>query len=173
MNKLNKNKTILYVVFVILILISLLIYNNRNKVTNNEKIQAENNIILLKDYNRFFTVNSCIYKYITYIQNKDIDSILKILNKEYVNNNSINYNNIFNYIETLNGMYSFKTKEIYYEELNDKYIKYYVYGELIQETLNGYNEIGDRYYILILDIDNQIFDITPFDNISYKEVTNG
>lgn len=173
MNSFNKKKTILFIIFLTLVFISLFIYNSRNNNENKEIIKEENNVFLLRDYNRFFTVNSCVYKYISYIQNKDIDSLLKVLNKEYINNNTIDYNNIFNYVESLNGIYSFKAREIYYEELSDKYIKYYVRGELIKETLNSFGETSNRYYTLVFDIENQVFDITPFDEIGYKEVTNG
>lgn len=173
MNSFNKKKTILFIIFLTLVFISLLIYNSRNTNKNKDIITNNNNVVILRDYNRFFTVNSCVYKYINYIQNKDTDSLLKVLNKEYISNNAIDSNNIFSFIETLNGIYSFKAREIYYEELSDKYIKYYVRGELIKETLNGFGETSNRYYTLVFDIENQIFDITPFDEIGYKEVTNG
>ena len=173
MNNLNKNKTILFVVFVIMLLLSLFIYNSKNKTVEEEKVIVEDNVVILRDYNRFFTVNSSVYKYITFIQNKDVDSLLKVLNKEYISNNLITSDNLFNYVESLNGIYSFKAREIYYDELSETIIKYYVYGELIQETLNGYGVVSNRYYIVTFDIENQIFDITPFDDIGYKEVING
>ena len=173
MEKINKTKIILFIIFIILVSFSLFIFNNQNKVEIEDNKNNKKEVLLLNDYNRFFTVNSCVYKYINYLQTKDINSILKVLNKDYLILNNIDSNNIFNYVEDLNGIYSFKSKEIYYEKINDNNYIYYVYGELIKESINGYVEINERYYTLNFDIKNQLFDITPFDNIGYKEVING
>ena len=70
-------------------LFSIFLYNNRfgNKTVNNNKESGKIN--LLSDYSRFFTVNSCIYKYISYLQSKYTDSLMKVIDVNYIINNNI------------------------------------------------------------------------------------
>lgn len=169
----NRNKLILIIVFCGLVLFGLILYNYRFSIDKEEVNNNKINVKILEDYSRFFTVNSCVYKYITYLQSKNIDNLMMVLNKDYLNNNNINNSNVLNYVENLNGNYSFVSKEIYYENIGDNFIKYYVYGNLIQDHINGKGEKVERYYIVSFDTKNYTFDITPYDKNSYEVVVNG
>ena len=164
----NKKRIMLYVVFAILFFIPIIIYNSKNYKIEKTSFETKK-VYLLKDYNRFFTIDSCIYKYINYLQTKSVDNILKVLNQDYINKNSINSDNVFNYVETLESMYSFKTKKVYYEELNDNTIKYYAYGYLKEELMDSPTKKNDRYYTLILDNNKQVFNIMPLNKLEFEE----
>jgi len=173
MNKEVSGKKYLVIIFVLLFIFSLFLYNMRfnNKVDNiNYNV---NKIKLLNDYSRFFTVNSCIYKYVNYVQSKNVENILKVLDNDYKMSKNINKNNIFDNIETLNSNYSFVSKKIYYEEIDEYNFKYYVYGYLEEDTIDGYGEKFDRYYIVKFDTKKSVFSITPYSEMEFKEVTNG
>lgn len=173
MEKVNKNRIILFIIFILLIFLSFYIYDYFNKEEVEEKKEDSVKYVLLNDYSRFFTVNSCVYKYISYLQNKDTNSLLEILDKDFKTKNSINSNNIYNYLENLEGNYSFTSKKIYYEKINKKYIKYYVYGHLSKDLMDEIGEKEDRYYIVTFDIENYLFSIIPYDGTIFMEDENG
>lgn len=173
MEKMNKNRIILLVVFSLLVLFSFYIYNKFNKKEVDNKNETEQQYILLDDYSRFFTVNSCVYKYINYLQSKNSSNLLKVLDKNFIQLNNINENNLYDYLENINGNYSFVSKEIYYEKINDKYIKYYVYGYLIEDKIDEKGKKFDRYYVVTFDLENYLFSIIPYNGDIFKEVENG
>ena len=166
-------KSNIYLILLLVFLIIVLIFiNNYKKEDDKIQVVEKHKVLLLNDYNEFFTVNSSIFKYISYLQKKDYESVLKILDSDYKNTNSINLNNIANYVENLDGNYSFSSKKIYFEVIEDNLIKYYVYGYLSQDIIDGYSERLDRYYTVIFNTDEKIFSIIPSNEINYKEVTN-
>ena len=168
----NKKRIVLIICFVFLFLFSVFLFNSRfgNKTLNKNKEVSKIN--LLNDYSRFFTVNSCIYKYISYLQSKDIDSLMKVLDVNYIMNNNINSNNIFDNLGRLDGNYSFITKKVYYEKISDTYFKYYVYGQLKKDIIDENNEKIDKYYIVNIDNDKGVFNIFPYEGDIFKEELN-
>ena len=173
MEKVNKSRIILFIIFILLIFLSFYIYDYFNKDEIEEKKEIQSKYIILDDYSRFFTVNSCVYKYISYLQNKDTKSLLEILDRDFISKNSINSNNIYNHLENLDGNYSFTSKKIYYEEINEQYIKYYVYGHLSEDLMDEIGEKQDRYYLVTFDLENYLFSIIPYDGTIFKEGENG
>jgi len=169
----NNKRYKLLIILILLFLFSIVIYNIRFNDNKEEIVDNKNKINLLNDYSRFFTVNSSVYKYITYLQSKNVDSIVKVLDEDYKVKNNINTDNALDYVEKLDGTYSFVSKKIYYEQLDDYNIKYYVYGYLVQDLIDGYGEKQDRYYIVLFDTNKNLFSITPFNELEFKEVTNG
>jgi len=166
-------KSNVYMVILLVFLITILLFITNFKKEDDKTPEVEKNkILLLSDYNDFFTVNSSIYKYISYLQKKDYDSILKILDTSYKSSNNITLENVVNFVENLEGNHSFSSKKIYYEVIDDNIIKYYVYGYLSKDTIDGYSERLDRYYIVIFNTEDKIFSIIPSNEIEFKEVTN-
>ena len=165
----KKNNLFLLIVVIILSIILVLLFNinTNNSKSNNDK--NHDNYILLKDYSRFFTINSCIYKYISYLSGNNSEDLLSVLDKDYVEKNNIDVNNVYEHLDKLNGNYTFKSKKIYYKKINDNYITYYVYGYLIEDILNKEGEKQEKYYIVNLDIKNQLFSISPYDGSIFKE----
>ena len=164
----KKKDNYIILIIIILILISTLglLYLNKNNKVNNKTP----NYVLLNDYSRFFTINSCLYKYISYVSNGDSDSILKILDNDYVKDNNINSNNIYNFITKLDGNYSFKAMKIVYDKDDKDYVTYYVYGYLMEEIIDELPKKEEKYYKVVLDLNNQTFSVTPYDGEIFKEV---
>lgn len=167
-----KKSNIYMIIFLVFLIFILLFITNLKKEDDKFQEVEKHKVLLLNDYNQFFTVNSSIFKYISYLQKKDYESILKILDLNYKNVNSININNIANHVENLEGNHSFSSKKIYYEVIDDNVTKYYVYGYLLKDTIDGYSERLDRYYIVIFNTEEKIFSIIPSNEIEFKEVTN-
>lgn len=166
--KKKDNSTILMIIsLILLVIVGLLYFLDKDEEVLEKK---ETEYKLLNDYSRFFTIDSCVYKYITYVSNSKTEDILKVLDSDYVRDNNINSSNLYNYVGTLKGNYTFKTKKIYYEVLNNNYIRYYVYGYLIQDSLDSIGDKQDYYFIVNLDTKNQLFSISPYDGSIFKEV---
>lgn len=171
--RLKKGDYILIIICVIVVLITFIIIN-LNKDNNVIEDYKSNNMILLSDYSRFFTLESCVYKYINYLQMKDNSNLMKLLDKEYIDNNNINENNVLEFLGYLDGTNTFKLKEVYYDRTDKDIIKYYVYGEVIKEVIDSYQSSGiEKYYVIKLDTINMVYSIAPYESNLYKEGKNG
>ena len=170
----NKKDNYILLIIVIIILVSLLgiiYFSDKDKTLddNNSKVIYK----LVNDYSRFFTVNSCVYKYISYLSSKNTNSLLKVLDKEYIDSNNINENNIFDVLPNISGNYSFVSKKMYYNQVSDNYYIYYVYGYTEEDITD---EIGHKeYYYFKVNFDqkNNTFSIVPIDSTFFEGVQNG
>lgn len=169
MKQIKKSNVFLVIVLIVLIFVLIVINNKEDEQILDVQI---NKVMLLNNYNEFFTVNSSVFKYISYLQKKDYNNVLKILDVDYKNNNNINSNNILNYVENLEGNYSFSSKKIYYEIIDENFTKYYVFGYLSMDTIDGISEKLDRYYIVKFNTKEKIFSIIPSNEFDFMEVTN-
>ena len=172
MEKQNNNIKLIIICVVLVIVLGLLyLYKGDKKDKTVDEKEISYN--LLEDYSRFFTVNSCIYKYFSYLSSKDTDSLLKVLDKKFIDSNNINEDNIFEKTLDLNAYYSFTSKKIYYKVLTEGYIEYYVFGYAEEENLNSDRIKDDYYFIVVFDEKNSTFSITPIDSELFEEVRNG
>ena len=166
MNKDSNNKFLIVILIILGVIAGILYFidDKEEEVTSKEPAYS-----LLKDYSRFFTVNSCVYKYITYSMSDKTEDLLNVLDKNFIEKNGINSDNVYQHINKLNGSYSFKAKKIYYQKVSDTYFKYYVYGYLIQDVIDSEGVKEDYYVIVNMDLEKQIFSITPYDGKIFKE----
>lgn len=157
----DKSKIIaiaLLVVAIIIVVVSYLLNNNNGK---------ESNIDIVTNYSDFYTVDSCMYRFITYVASEDSESLYLILDSNYKKKNKINQNNVMELFNNINENSSFNSKKMYYEKLNDNITKYYVYGsietaELIEDDTTDNLNSTDAYFIVYLDSSNQTFSIEPY-----------
>ena len=171
--KLKKSDYKYLIILVCLIIVTLILYNINTKNDNNDNKLENNKIKLVDNYSRFFTVNSNINKFIIFLQSKDTNSLLEILDDDFKTENNINENNIYNYFPKLDQeSYSFTARKMYFEELSNNYYKFYVKGELNQETIDESNFISNYYFIVKMDTEKRIFSISPINNNEFLEVTN-
>ena len=168
----KKDHTVLIHISIILICIFGLLFLFNNK-KDNTIIEEKKIYRLVKDYSRFFTVNSCIYRYFTYLSNKDVDSLLKVLNEDYIKKNNIDSNNLFDFVPNLDDNYSFTSTKMYSSKISDNYFEYYVYG---YTTKDGYEiDLEKKYYYFRVDFDqeNTTFSIMPISQTEFEEINNG
>ena len=155
--KLSKNRnTIIIILFGVIAIIVVLMQIFGGK-------EDKNNITIVTSTSKFYTVSNCVYRYITYLQAKDTDSLLLLLDNKYKKNNKIDNNNILDKISYLDGLYNFEARKMYEEKLNDNITRYYVYGYLVEEKIDDIGSVSDYYVIVTLDTKNKIFSITPYD----------
>lgn len=127
--------------------------------------KEETKIEIVTSSSKFYTVNNCVYRYLTYLQANDADNLTILLDGSYKKKNNISADNVLDKLEKLDGVYSFEARKMYQEELNEDITKYYVYGYLKEEVIDQSFEVEsiDYYIIVTLNAKNQTFSITPYD----------
>lgn len=163
MEKIIENKNYIYIgIISVLAIVLILVINITTKLNND----TSNKNVVVNNPSNFFTIENCVNKFINVIYKKETDNILTLLNDEYINDHGVNKENVYNYIPKLNGKTTFQAKKIYKDNT-----KYYVYGYLMEETIDSLN-IMDNYYVIINISEKNIFDITPYDGKIFKGDTN-
>lgn len=163
MEKIIENKNYIYIgIISVLVVVLILVINKTTKLDNDT---TSKNVVVNNPSN-FFTIENCVNKFINVIYKKETDNIMTLLNDEYINDHGVNKENVYNYIPKLNGKTTFQAKKIYKDDT-----KYYVYGYLMEETIDSLN-IMDNYYVIINISEKNIFDITPYDGKIFKGDTN-
>lgn len=171
---------ILIFIVCIICIVCLIILNRLNKegeesVNNNVIIEVQDTLnpdgIVEEEYNiekernatRFFTIQSCIQKYVDNVKDNNIQIILDILDSQYIKDNNISESNIENYINTYQGD-TFTAKEI--EILRgDRIFQYRVYGFVTNEEGRHY-----MYFKVTTDTINRTFEIQPMIEEGYNSL---
>lgn len=191
----NKKSIIIVIIIILLLLINVILLNKLNKIKKekSQNIEQEegthisfysyNNdentdvIKVVSDRNDFFTMESCVNKYIQYLTQKDKESIYKLLDETYIKEYNIKQENVLEFVEDLNGYFRFKAKKMNFENIEEGVYKYYITGELIEErVIDDINQeeeqeegdteeiiVNDKMQIIVIaDINNLTFSIIPF-----------
>ena len=170
-------KKILIVIIVLLIVIFIILgtllknSNTENNINNNlNNLTVKENVSIqleqVQGATPYFTVQSCVNKYITYVAEKDNDSVYKILDNEYIEKNNITKSNVLNKIEEIQEAVIFEAEKMYVEEIDQNNNKYYVLGILKQDNLEeGEKIINNNFKIAVsLDFENMIFSVMPLED---------
>ena len=159
-----KDKQNLLVVLLVIVTVLVVIINLIPK--KEEEVQGD--ILIVTNYSNFYTVNSCMYRVINHLSLKDSKSLLLLINENYKKENKITEANVLGKFKEVAQDSTFKSKKMYYEQLESGITKYYVYGEIqknqifdegIDENIKG----EDAYFIVYIDWENEIFSIEPYD----------
>ena len=134
----EKQKNIIEIIIAIVILILFIgyrIYENYSK-TKKEMFLSQQKTIVTDD-SRFFTVLSCVNKYLNTIQNGNPNEILLILNDEYKEENGINIDNYQNFVPSLDksSIYDYEGTEMYQKRISKNVVEYYVYGNIKENNM--------------------------------------
>lgn len=167
-NNEERNKKILAIVLVVAVLFLGIykIFFDKEEVEI-ESIDTET-ISVVKDNSRFFTVSSCVSKYINYLTTEDTENLLILLSKEYKDNNAINSDNLYNYVNKINSNKTFSPKKMFQQRISKSIYKYYVYGFIQEELMDSIGPKEDYYLIVILDEENMTFSVEPYDGSMFK-----
>lgn len=158
----DKSKIVAIIVAVAAVSVLIFTYFFDNKETKNKE-----DIKIVTNYSNFYTVNSCLYRLITYISSKDSNSLLLVLNEDYKLKNKINKDNVLSIFDNIDENSTFVSRKMYYEQINKNIIKYYVYGyveknQLFDEDYINKLDTKDMYFIVYLDTSNKTFAIEPY-----------
>ncbi len=148
-------------IFLVVIIFSLLIFGGlfafslyKNSLEE-EKIEVE----YVTNANIFFTVESCVNKYIGLIVAKDSTSLYNVIDDKYKEDNGITINNVLANNIKLSGNYSFTAQQML-QDKKEKYT-YYVKGDLIEELDEFTSEKIEYGLIVKLNVDNNTYSVIP------------
>ena len=166
----KNKKTISIVLSIILaVLVFALIIVERIKYQNS--LDSEGKVYSVDNYSVFFTVDECANRFIGYISNGDKENLLLLLNKEYIENNGINSNNVINKIDTMkfkDKMITMQTEKVLAKKVSNNVMKYYVSGKLYMENIDETTNYGNYYLEINIDSDTLVFDVSPYDGKIFK-----
>ncbi len=165
-----KDKSKLIAIILAVIAVIILIVSN---VVNN-KNEDKKSINIVTNYSNFYTVNSCLYRFITYLSSNDKQSLLLVLDENYKKKNKVNENNVIEIIGSVDADSTFVSQKMYYERLNKNITKYYVYGNIEKNQMDEDGTIdsessNEKYFIVYLDSTNKTFSVEPYSG----EIFNG
>ena len=150
---------ILVIVTIIVVVISFL--------TNKPEENKVGDINIVRNYSNFYTVDSCLYRTVTYISSNDKESLYLVMDENYKKENNITEENVMDLFSSINENSTFLSRKMYYQEINDNITKYYVYGYAQQNQIFDDFETNklaytDMYFIVYMDTTNKTFSIEPY-----------
>ena len=159
-----KDKSKLVAIILVIITILVVVFTN---LFNKEEQKKENEIEIVTNYSNFYTVDSCLYRTITYVASKDTESLLSILSDSYKKENNIDANNILSLFGEIEEDSIFVSKKMYFEQISNNITKYYVYGhikknQILDDELTIQDDYREKYFIVYLDTENKTFAIEPY-----------
>ena len=151
---------ILVIATILVVLISFIFDNKENK-------NQVSDISIVSNYSNFYTVNSCLYRTISYASSKDSESLFLVLDDNYKKENNITKENVLNLFNDIGEDYTFISKIMYYQEINDNITKYYVSGQaqlnqIYDDSVTNKVPYNDMYFIVYMDSSNKTFSIEPY-----------
>lgn len=163
----NKDKIIAIVLVVAVLILGIYKLFFEKSSVEEEKIDTKT-ISVVEDANRFFTVSSCVSKYINYLSIKDTDNLLVLLSKQYKDDNKITSENLYNHLGTIEGTNTFSGKKMFVQRISKSIYKYYVYGFTQMELMDTMAPKKDFYVIIILNEENMTFSVEPYNGEMFK-----
>lgn len=172
-------KILIICLILIIILFICLVIESKNQINNTSELKNETvidekvdetgkKIEPVKSSTAYFTVQSCVNKYISYILEKDLNSVYNILDNEYIEKNAITENNVLDKINNINEKVIFEATKMYVQEIDENNNKYYVSGVLEQDNFGYVDEkaiVEDKFNVaVVLDLENMIFSIIPLED---------
>lgn len=152
---------------IILVIVTIIVVVVSSVLGRKENQKDEKELNIVTNYSNFYTVNSCLYRVITYLGSEDRNSVMKILDENYKNKNKIKENEVLDLFPKVEQGSTFVSTKMYYQTFSKNIIKYYVKGyiqknELVElQNLNKFEQ-SDEYFIVYLDFENKIFSIEPY-----------
>ena len=121
---------------------------------------------LERDRNRFYTVNSALIKFYSFVNADDADSVLNILDESYIRDNALTSDNVLESISTSDQSISFSAKLMCSKDLSDTMTSYLVEGE--ETGTNTGTFIAQKYYRVVLDQEHFRFSVKPITDEEYR-----
>lgn len=142
-------------IFIVAIVVKLTFLPNLKDNKFNEAYQT------VKDQNRYYTVNGAITKYYAFLNDKNFESILHILDEKYVKEKGITKENIKNFLTSKDTAISYQPKIMCSKEISSGLTSYLINGKEITMNTNEY--IEEKYYEVILDGNHFTFSLKEID----------
>lgn len=131
------------------------------------------------DSNIFYSISFCIEKYYNNLYNENLDeetlnekkqNLYNTLNKKYIEEHSIDVNNILEKTEQIENEVIFTATKIETITAID-YQVYRVEG-ILEDTVDNSKELEARFFIVSIDSNNSTYDVYPLDKQEIDSLDN-
>ena len=163
MKKIKSNYIIIALFIIVVIGLIIVLNRKENNTPNKDKYTIVSNV------STFFTVEGCVNRYLNSLSKGNIEDIMILVDKNYIENNGLNNENILEHLGKKDGDYSFSAKKMYSKQNNSE-VKYYIYGLLKEETLDS-RDYGVDFYIIVNIQNNETYSIEPLNEELFEEVS--
>lgn len=126
---------------------------------------------VVNDRNRYYTVKGALTKYYSFVNAKDYDSVLKILDEKYVDDNKITVDNVDEKINIEDYQLSYETRVMCLKSAKKGVYTFVVDG--IEVKMMSGEELDRKYYEIVMDGNTSLFSVKPINVDKYEEVCNG
>lgn len=148
-----------------------------NSINNGVSIVPKLEKVISRE--NFYTVKSCVEKYINYNVDNNSVALYNLLDEVYINQKSINKNNIFDIVEKINKNQIFLPNKMMSAKIANKEI-YIVYGNIREDKLNERTTETEFNITIILNKTNNTFSAIPgilkvetlFDKVGNNKLNN-
>lgn len=170
MKKIKKSELIIIIVLCAVMIIAPFISLLKKEELNDEN-SINISVLPVKNENRYMIVESSVETFVSYVKYRNIDGLMSILDKKFVEKEDINSNNVLDLLETYDELYVVDVREIYQIKKYDNIYIYYVKAKLAEEEYSSYNQtfIKTVYYQVTINENTLTFAISPLDSDEYIE----
>lgn len=161
---------IVWLIIGVLIFIAIVLINVKPKTNESKKPNTQPGENHVSDRFRYYTVKNAINKYYSYKNASDYDSVLKILDASYVEENHIDEDTITTFIGESDSLLTFDTGVMCLKSYNSGVYVYVVEG--YEETMTTGETKNKMYYQVTLDGNTSLFSLLPISESIYGGVCN-
>lgn len=176
MNKLSENKIKMIIISSILLICLIFIFilikiNEDNKYTTEETIVFN----AVEDYNTYYFIQKNINNFLNYLSNSSKDNVYNLLNKNFIEENSLSLENSLYDKELANTKTTYNIRieslKTYQLDKNNNIILYDLTGDIYDNGYDLYKNVGSRRFILLVDYYKKTFNVYPIiKTISNKDI---
>ena len=170
MNKTTKTE-ITVIIILLIIFLSSIIYTKYIEIKLENTIDKK--IVAVSDINRFFSIDSSLSKYYSYIIRNNKNNLLKVLDKDYIKRNNISTNNILTFLNPFKVNMKSNLEEAYQFSVYKNIYKYYTKVSIKEETIYTSTLQRYDYFIVTVDENNLTFAIEPINENIYTSKIKG
>ena len=170
MKKMKKSEIIIIIILLLVIIIAPF-FPLFKKEELNEKNSIDISVMILKNENRFITIDSIVNTFVSNVKYRNIEALMSILYKMYIEEEKINNSNVLDVLETYDELYISDVREVYQiKEFNNIYV-YYVKAKLVEEEFDSFYQtfIKTVYYRVTINENTLTFAIAPIDGDEYMD----
>ena len=169
MDKLDKKDKILLSCLITLVIGAFIYKITMYFVSKQQEETFDNEIHLVTDASRFFTVSSCVDRFMKYISVKDNASVYKMVSSDYMKDNGITQSTVLSLFPSVDSGVAFSAIKMYEQQIGPTVMKYYIYGQYETINIDDISTQNDYYVIVYLYTKNMLFALEPYDGALFKE----
>lgn len=161
---------IIWLIIGVLVFLAVVLINIKPKTSKTEQPNTTPGENHVSDRIRYYTVKNAINKYYSYKNMSDYDSVIKILDSDYVEKNHIDEDTVTTFIGESGSMMTFETGIMCLKSYKSGVYVYVVEGN---EVAMSTGEVKNKmYYQITLDGNTSLFSLLPIGEEAYGGVCN-